>query len=401
MNQFAIAPDGGGGTRHFELGRELGRSGWDITIVASDLNLQSRQFARRAAPDDRRVIDERLEGVAFAWLWARRYERNDWRRLVNWMTFSRGVLRSDAHLGAADLVVGSSPQLFAAAAAQRLARRRRVPFVLEIRDLWPESLEVAGGRRGVVYGVFRVLADRLYRDADAIIVLAEGVRDHLVSHGVPADRIVLAPNGVSVADFAREPRMPRDGLRLVYAGAHGPANGLDAVLDAADRLRDLPDVRVTLVGDGPAKEELQARAAAMGLANVEFLAPVPKRDMPALMASCDAGLMVLKPLPLFAFGVSPNKLFDYWGAGMPVVNNVPGEVASYVERAEGGVQAEPGDGAALARAIERLRALLPGERVAMGARGRAWVATHRDRPVVAAELDAALRAVLARARRTT
>lgn len=397
VNHFAVAPDAGGGTRHFELGRELVGLGWDVTIAASDLNLQSRVYARRESAADRRVIRETRDGVHFAWLWANSYVRNDWRRLMNWLTFGRSLLAAADTLPRADVVIGSSPHLFAAAAAARLARRRGARFVLEVRDLWPESLEVAGRRKGATYGVFRVIADRLYRDADAIIVLAGGVRDHLVARGVPGDRIVFAPNGVSVADFARTSRERRAGLRLVYAGAHGPANGLDTVLDAAARLRGVDDVRIVLVGDGPAKPDLVARAAALGLDNVEFRAPVPKRDMPELMADCDAGLMVLKPLPLFAFGVSPNKLFDYWGAGLPVVNNVPGEVADYVTEAGGGVQAAPGDGAALADAVMQLRAASADERIAMGARGRAWVTAHRDRPVVAAALDAALRRVLAAA----
>ncbi len=394
VNHFAVPPDRGGGTRHFELARELRVLGWDVTVAASDFDLLTRRYARRADSGDVRAIGEEVDGVKFRWLHAPPYTGNDWRRVSNWLGFSRSLMRADATDGERpSVVIGSSPHLFAAEAASRLARRYRVPFVLEVRDLWPESLQVKPGRRGPAYWALWALARRLYARADRIVVLAEGVGEYLAARGVPRSKIVFAPNGVSLDDFGGAARNGAAGFGLVYAGAHGPANGLETVIDAAVLLKDVPDVRVLLVGDGPAKAELQRVATERGATNVTFAPPVPKRDMPALLSGQDAGLMVLKPVPLFSFGVSPNKLFDYWGAGLPVVNNVGGEVAELVRRSGGGVQAEP-DARSLADAILRLRAVCADSRAAMGESGRAWVREHRDRPVVAASLSTALDALV-------
>ena len=391
VNHFALAPDMGGGTRHVELGRELVRRGWRVTIVGSDFHVLERSYARRRGAEDRRVIDETVNGVRMRWLWASPYERNDAKRVANWLSFGRSVVRAGWSDDPPNVVLGSSPHLFAAFAAWRVARRLRVPFVLEIRDLWPESLAVAGRGRGPGYWALWLLARFLYRKATRIVVLARGVQHYLQRRGVDASRLVYVPNGADVAAFTQRNGENRGRMRIVYAGAHGPANGLDGVIDAAALLRDDPGVAFLFVGDGPAKAGLVERARQLGLTNVEFRDAVPKARIPEVLASCDAGLMVLKDLPLFAFGVSPNKLFDYWGAGLPVICNVPGEVAGWVRDASGGVQAADATPRALADAVRTLAAMSADERTALGVAGREWVRREHDRPVLAERLDAAVR----------
>ncbi len=397
VNQYARLPGDAGDSRHFELGRELVRKGWQVTLAASDLDLKHNRYGYRDGPQDRRRIVQRVDGVEAMLLWAYYYQRNDWRRAMNWLTFYHSVTGLDQCLQA-DVVIGSSPQLFAAAAGARLARKIGVPFVFEVRDLWPESLVAAGGRRGPLYWLLERVANTLYARADLIIVLAEGVREYLAERGIPRDKLVFVPNGVDPAMFGGvEPaaaRDNRDRFTLVYAGAHGPANGLEAVLDAAEQLRDEPRVRFLLVGGGPAKEGLRADARRRGLAAVEFHDPIPKAEIPALFREADAGLMILRDAPLFAFGVSPNKLFDYLAAGLPVVNNVPGEVAGWVERSGAGVQARNASGPALADAIREMLARPASARAAMGEAGRAWVRAHHSRAVLAERLHQALAALV-------
>jgi glycosyltransferase involved in cell wall biosynthesis len=409
VNQFALLPRDGGGTRHFEVGRELVARGWDVTVVASDYHLLKRVYTRRADPVDRAPVEEVVDGVRFVWLWAAPYRRNDWRRAHNWLSFGRSVRAAAPVLARADVVIGSSPQLFAATAARALARRLWAPFVLEVRDLWPESLVAAGGRKGLAYQVLAGVADRLYRDAERIVVLAGGTARYLAERGVPRAKLVHVPNGVDVhlmrpAEPAAMPSggapadaPPADGTMangtamLVYAGAHGPANGLDVVLDAAERLdRAGVRVRFVLVGDGPAKADLVAESARRGLATVEFRDPVPKAQLATLLAAADGGLMLLRDAPLFAFAVSPNKLFDYLAVGLPVVCNVPGEVAELLAESGGGVQAADTGGAALAAAVERLLTLPPDARREMARAGRRWVERTHSREVLGARLDAAL-----------
>jgi glycosyltransferase involved in cell wall biosynthesis len=391
VNHFALAPDMGGGTRHIELGRELVRRGWRVTIAGSDFHVLERSYARRAGAADKGTVDETVDGVRMRWLWSSPYERNDRKRIANWLTFARAVVRASWRADPPDVVLGSSPQLFAALGAWRVARRLRVPFVLEIRDLWPESLAVGGRSRGPGYWALWILARFLYRQAARIIVLARGVEQYLQRQGIAASKIAYIPNGADVAAFNGSPGSGNGVMRVVYAGAHGPANGLDVVIDAAALLRDDPRIKFLFVGDGPSKAALVDRARSLGLENVEFRASVPKARVPDVLASCDAGLMILKDLPLFAFGVSPNKLFDYWGAGLPVICNVPGEVAGWVRDANGGVQTQDATPASLAEAIRALASMNPERRARLGADGRDWVRREHDRPVLAARLDAAVR----------
>lgn len=397
VNHFAVTPLESGGTRHFELARELTFRGWRATVAASDFHLLSRTYTRRSCAAHRDPIVEPLDGPDFLWLWAAPYQANNWRRGWNWLSFAREVLRWQPTNGSRpNVVIGSSPHLLAAVAAERIARRLDVPFILEVRDLWPESLLASGGRKGPFYYTLDALARYLYRKAELIVVLARGTGDYLMRHGVGAHKIVYVPNGVDLERFSVAPRSGNGRFTLVYAGAHGPANGLDAVLDAAEQLREREDICFLLVGDGPSKAQLQAEAGRRSLHNVEFRDAVAKSAMPELLRNADAGLMVLRDAPLFSFGVSPNKLFDYLGAALPVVCNVPGEVASMLQESGAGVQATDASGAALASAVLELANRSQDERTAMGQAGRAWVAREHARPVLAERLDRALRQVIDR-----
>ena len=394
LNHFAVTPREGGGTRHFELARELGHRGIRVTVAASDFLLHSRTYARRVGSRDRRTIVEELDGVRFRWLWSAPYRTSNWRRVHNWISFALSVSADARKLERPDLVIGSSPHLFAALAGARLARRLNLPFVFEVRDIWPESLSAMTGRRGAGYYLLAAIAGYLYRRAARIVVLARGTGEFLTRKGIAREKIVYIPNGVDLSAFPPVERPMRSLFTALYAGAHGPANGLDVVLEAAALLRDRQDIRILLVGDGPIKRELQVEAARQKLTNVEFRAPVPKNAMPALLTDADAGLMVLRDTPLFAFGVSPNKLFDYLAASLPVVCNVPGEVAEMLRDAQAGEQAVDASPRALADALIRMAERNAATRAAMGAAGRNWVAREHGRPLLAERLDSALRPLL-------
>jgi len=394
INHFAVTPSDGGGTRHFELARELTRRNWHVTIAASDFHLHTRGYTRRPSATARAPISEQIDGVTFLWLWAAPYERNDWRRAHNWLSFQRSLAHWHSNGSRPDVIIGSSPQLFAALAGYRMARRLHVPFLFEVRDLWPESLIAAGGRKGPAYHTLGAIARHLYKHADRVIVLTRGVAGFLEQRGVPHDKLIYIPNGADTETYIPHIRSRRP-FTLIYAGAHGPANGLETVLDAGELLADQP-VRMLLVGDGPSKSELRAKAERRELANVEFLDPVPKSEMPALLSRADAGLMVLRNAPLFSYGVSPNKLFDYLAAGLPVACNVPGEVAKLLHQSGAGEQARDSSARALADAIMRIAMRTPRERERMGTSGREWVAREHSRPVLGKRLDHALRDVMQR-----
>ncbi|MEO8031534.1 MAG: glycosyltransferase family 4 protein [Gemmatimonadota bacterium] len=393
VNQFAATASDGGGTRHLDLGRALGQLGWDVTVIASDFHLHQRRFTRRSSSNQRGALVEQVAGITFLWLWSFPYGANDWRRVVNWLSFGWEVVRRGSGARRSAVVVGSSPQLFAALGAWVLARRQGAAFVLEVRDLWPESMAAVSGRRGLSYQLLGILARFLYRRADRVIVLARGAATVIEACGVPAQRIVWIPNGVDPASLGNTGRVEHGIFTVIYAGAHGPANGLETVLDAAEQLKDHPYIRFMLVGDGPSKANLVFDAARRGLGNVEFRESVAKPVLHSLFAEADCGIMVLRDAPLFSWGVSPNKLFDYLGDQLPVVCNVPGDVAEMLASAGGGVQAADHTGTALAKAVLRMFATPFGERLEMGRSGKRWVLSEHNRTTLAFRVDALFREI--------
>lgn len=394
VNQFAITPDQPGGSRHFDMAKELRRLGVDAHLVASDLVLTTRAYSRRRRWTDIRPIRGTIEGVPWVWLTAGSYQQNDWRRMASMVVF---MVTSFVYLVVAkaprgSVFIGSSPQLLSAFGTWAAARLRRRGFIFEVRDLWPESYTaVSGADGGVVVGLMATLSKLLYRRADLIVVLAEANADAIAAYGVARAKIRFIPNGVDLADFIpadasvtplREPGR----FTFVYAGAHGPANGLDLVVRACDLLQARgSQLRVVLLGDGPSKAELQAQAAGLGLHNLVFHDPVAKRDVGPTLQTADGALMILADAELFTYGVSPNKLFDYMAAGLPVVTNVPGYVASIVRDARVGEAVPASDPAALADAMERVASVVTDDANAFGD-GREYVNAHYERRALAHRL---------------
>lgn len=225
--------------------------------------------------------------------------------------------------------------------------------------------------------------------------MAEGSRTEHVARGVDESKIVYIPNGADPEDFV--PSAPRDELRAgygfdrltaVYAGAHGPANGLDLLLDGA---AEAPDVDVVLVGGGVLKESLRADAEGRGLNNVRFMDPIAKDEIPDLLAAADIGVHVLADVELFRSAVSPNKVFDYMAAGRPTLTNCPGLVSDLVEDAMAGIAVGPAE---LSRGLREMASIQPRDRQAMGTAGQVWISQNQSRRAMAARLGDVLRGAL-------
>jgi len=278
-----------------------------------------------------------------------------------------------------------------------------VPLVFEIRDLWPESAITTGviGRDSVIARLLYALERFACTQADAVNVLTPAFGDDLKRRGlVDDDRLLFVPNGADVDAFTPAPRdndARRDlgwGDRFValYAGAHGRANALGQLLDAAEHLRHRRDVIVATVGDGPERPRLEADARARNLTNMHFIGAVGKERMPAIVAAADVGLAVLQDNPTFRT-VYPNKVFDYMACARPTILAIDGIARRLVcDEAKAAVFVEPENGAAIADAIERL-ADDPDMRRALGQRGRTWVVAHAARAALAEQYLRALEAL--------
>ena len=281
LNHYAQEPGGAGGTRHFSLGKHLRANGWAATILAASVELNTGR-QRLAGKESSRYCE--FDAVPFVWVRTPAYSGNGIGRLLNMLAYSLRVLLpgTTRRVERPDVMVGSSVHPFAAWAGALLAKRFGVPFVFEVRDLWPQTLIDMGKLKpeGSVTRLFRALERWLYRRADRIVVLLPKAADYIVPLGIPAEKIVWIPNGVELTGYpAPNPPVARESFTLMYFGAHGQANGLENVLQAMAIIKSKPGmqyVRLKMIGDGPLKPSLQELANALELNSVEFCPPVPK-----------------------------------------------------------------------------------------------------------------------------
>lgn len=384
IHQAFVSPSEAGGTRHFELAQAWARRGNRFLIVASPVSYLS---GRRTSTTDREsYLGGRVE-VVRAWT-PSILHANFFCRVLALASFMLTSLGKGLFCGPLDLVLGTSPSLFQAASAWLVAALRRKPFLLEIRDLWPDfAIDMGVVTNPLLIKSALALESFLYRRAKHIVVNSPAYREILaVDKGVPRDKISLVPNGVDPEMFdpdqdggtlRAELGVAPDDFLVTYAGAMGPANDLGVVLEAARLLEDRPGIKLLLAGGGKERPALEARAAELGLDNLVFAGPSPKSEMPRVLAASDACLAILKDIPMFRT-TYPNKVFDYMAAGRPVVLAIDGVIRQVVEDAEAGVFVPPGDPKALAAAIEEL-ATDPAKAREMGRRGRAAVVEHFDR----------------------
>lgn len=383
IHHYAVPPGSAGGTRHFTVADRLTAAGHTVRIAASSYHYLTQRETREFGNGVEQL--ERIRDVEFVWIRSAPHRGNSVGRLLNMLSFAFRAFRSRIlrQSGAPDVVLGSSPQPFAALAGWALARRHKARFVYEVRDLWPETLVDLGRipRWNPVVLVFRIIQRFCLRRADAVITLLPGATAYLVSKGADPARIVWVPNGVDL-DLIGPATCPpsRPYCEFVYAGAIGFANNLDVVVRAAAKLiadPRAPAVRVRLIGDGPERPGLEALAASLGASNVEFVPPVPKDEIYDLLRAADCCLMVLRDSPVFRWGISPNKLFDYLASARPVLFAVhtPDDP---VTASGAGVCADPSSVDSVADAMVRLASLSAAERQVLGLKGRAYVEQHHD-----------------------
>lgn len=383
LNHYAQEPGGAGGTRHYSLARHLRGLGWLTTVIAASVELNTGR--QRLAVREKTRLDT-FDGVPFLWVKTPSYRGNGGGRTLNMLAFAVRVCwpGTTRVLPSPDVVVGSSVHPFAAVAGAWLAKRHGVPFVFEVRDLWPQTLVDLGRikENSAMTYVLRWLELWLYRRADKIVVLLPKAVDYIAPLGVPAAKVVWIPNGVELEGYVKpSPSAARDVFTLMYFGAHGQANGLDCVLEAMAELSTRPDmqhVKLRLIGDGPLKSILKAKANRLNLSNVLFEDPVPKAQIPKLASEADAFVICVKDLPqLYKYGISMNKLFDYLAASRPIIM-ASAAANDPIHDAGAGYTVAPENSNELAQAILKIVNLSQEQRIAMGEAGRAYVEKHHS-----------------------
>ncbi len=391
IHQAFAALDEPGGTRHHELARGLVQRGHQVTIIASRVSyLTGSAGAGSANPPPASDTSQPGITILYAYTYSALH-KSFVHRVISFFSFMISSFLLGLKIRQVDLVWGTSPPIFQGLTAWALARCKRVPFLFEVRDLWPAfAIGVGVLRNPFLIRLSEWLERFLYRCASQVLVNSPGFIEHVQQRG--AHQVALVPNGADPgmfdpaadgAEFRRAHRLEGKFIAL-YAGAHGLSNDLGVLLQAAQRLSGQPQIVIVLLGDGKDKLTLQEQAARLELTNLVFITPVPKRAMNTALAASDACIAILKPIPLYAT-VYPNKVFDYMAAGRPVLLAIDGVIRQVVEDAQAGLFIPPGDAEKMAQAIQWM-ADHPAEASTMGARGRQAIEQHFNRTELADKL---------------
>ena len=394
VHQSFILPGESGGTRHYEFASRWVKAGDRVTVIAPMHALFTGERLPQPASD--------VSGITVVRVRSSHTQSNSFvARVWSFLGFAASSFVAAMRVKDVDVVLGTTPPIFQACSAALAAFLRRKPFVLEIRDLWPEfAIALGVFRNPLLVWMAHCLERFLYRSADHIIVNSPAYKGYLIEkRSLAAERITCVPNGVDGSMFAsasdgasfRERFALRDRFVVTYAGAMGIANGLESLIEVAEKLKSRSDVCLLLVGDGRERAKLEAMARGRGLQNLIFAGPQPKNLMPAVLAASDACIAILKNIPMFTT-TYPNKVFDYMAAGKPTVLAIDGAIREVMEAAGGGIFCPPEDADAVAAAIVRLADDREGAR-RMGAAAREYVQRHFDRDEHAREFGEILIAV--------
>ena len=395
FHQHFATPRGSTGTRSYEFARALVARGHQVTVICGAHQLSGVDLPYDVSRGWHRGDVDGIDVISLPLAYSNRDSL--FRRGLAYVRFALRSVRLALTLDC-DLVFATSTPITAVIPGLAAKWFRGKPFVFEVRDLWPELPRALGLRNPFLLGGMSLLEFLGYRSSDACVGLSPGIVEGIRARADERLPIAMIPNGSDLEVFhpAKRTRLALPGIGpddfvAGFTGAHGVANGLDALLDVAQELRRRGDRRVKLVfiGDGKEKERLAARATELGLTNCLFFPPVPKTELGAITASLDCGLMVLRDIPAFYRGTSPNKFFDYVAAGIPVINNYPGWLADLIGEHGCGIVVPPGDPAAFADALQRFAADGVTCR-AMGAAARVLAEKEFARPLLAARFAATL-----------
>jgi len=392
VSQYFSPEMGAPAARAAELSRHWVRMGHEVTVLTGFPNHPTGIVPEEWRSRLRRLhYTETVDGVRVVrtWLWPLP-NRKAHERIRNYVSFCLSAAISGLSLRKPDVVIATSPQLLCALAGWWIALWKRVPFIFEVRDLWPESLAAvgAGGEGALLHRTLGAIAGFLYRHAERIVVVSPAFKDHLMRYwNVPADKISIVENGVETDLFRFDPEAAaevrkqlklEDRFLICYIGTMGNAHGLETLIAAAEELQTaLPSAMFLLIGEGAEKERIVELAAGRGLTNIQFLGQQPRERIPAYVSAADLCLVMLKKTELFKT-VIPTKLLEYMACERPVIVAVDGQARQIVEEAGGGVFVEPENSRAVVKAILGC-AEDPEQGRQMGTRGRQYIVSKFSR----------------------
>ena len=393
ISQYFPPEMGAPAARASELAMHWARKGHEVSVLTGFPNHPTGVVPPEWKAQLRKLTyRERINGVNVfrTWLWPLP-NRKAHERMRNYASFCVSAALRGMTIPRPDVVIASSPQLLVGLSGWWIAFSRQLPFVFEVRDLWPESLTAVGvgQENSLLHHTLAAVAKFLYEHSHRIVVVTPAFKDHLIQRWhVPTEKIAVVENGVEADLFAPCPNAANDKLLqdlalrgkflVCYIGTMGMAHGLETLLDAATQLQlQNSKTHFLLVGEGAEKERIKSLAKSRGLANVTFLDQQPREKIPAFISASDACLVLLKKTDVFKT-VIPTKMLEFMSCARPVILGVDGQARQIIEDAEAGLVIEPENSAALVAAVNRLsadRAL----GASLGQKGRQYILQHFSR----------------------
>ncbi|HAR51370.1 glycosyltransferase family 4 protein [Roseovarius nubinhibens] len=397
INQYSTTPETGIAGRHHYLARELGKRGHKVYLVSALWH----HLLRVENEDDLPEV-EAADGYTMVRIPVPRYPHaHHKKRILNWFLFRLRLAKLPKRIPERpDAILYSSPSLVGYPGAKRLARKLGARLVFEVRDIWPLSLQEIGGAsdRHPFIRYLQRIEDDAYQSADAVVSNLPNAVDHMVSRGMDRAKFTWVPNGFSrrlieqkvPLDDVTLKALPNAALKIGYTGTFGAANNLDILLDAAKQLVHRTDIAFVLVGQGRERDRLADRVKNESLENVTLINAIPKAQVPSMLAAIDICYIGLTADPLFRFGVSPNKLFDYLISGNPILYGIDSGEYKPVETFGAGIQVPPDDAEAVAQAVLAFAEMTEAERYELGAAGRRAALAHHEYGMLAEQLETVL-----------
>ena len=391
VSQYFPPEMGAPAARVSELARHWAQADHRVTVLTGFPNHPIGVVPPEYRAKFRRLIcREQVDGIHVVRTWLLPFpNRKPHERILNYTSFCLSSCLTGTFLRRPDVIVATSPQLLVGLAGWWLGRIKRAPFVLEVRDLWPESITASGvgSQESVMARSLRALSGFLYRSSDHIVVVTPAFKEDLVNNwNIRPEKISLVENGVETDIFTPDGAADAIGTTLgiqdkfvvSYIGTHGLAHGLSTMLQTAAQLQNtFPDILFLFVGEGADKERLMSLVQDEGLANVRFLPYQPREKIPAFVRASDVCLVLLKKADVFKT-VIPTKMLEFMACSRPVILGVDGQARQVLHEAQAGIFIEPEDSAALADAVVQLYCDVE-LRDTLGCNGRDYITEHLSR----------------------
>ncbi len=405
LNHYATPPDAAGYTRHFDFAVELVKRGHQVRIFSSSF---SHRTGQQRLAENNIYGTERVAGVEFVWVKTFAYEKNNWRRVANMLSYAVRVVPAGlVTSGSPDVILASSPHLFAGLSGYILSKIKKAKFILEIRDLWPQTFIDIGGYSNTspLVRILKVMENFLYRKASKIISLLPRAFVYMNKLGIKKQKIICIPNGVDAQFFENnEASLPEDLHKLIsklkasgkilvgHIGSCGIANSVYTIIGAARLLQEkgYEKIHFLLVGDGPLKNEIIKTAKKLGLKNISFYQSIPKKEVTEILKAIDIGVTASPKSNLYRFGVSINKIFDYMICAKPIVSALDSPNDAVTESGCG-ITVPPESSEEMAKAMIRIYNMSENQRHEMGTKGYEYVNKYHSFPTLTDNLLEAIR----------